>query len=292
MESIILDKNYVSNLIPRRSPESNKGTYGRVFIVSGSIGMTGSGSLSAKAALRTGAGLVYLGIPEKLLSIYAINVPESIQIPLPQDNEGVLTKESIEIIASKLENMNVLAIGPGMTSKNDVKEIVNKVLSQCKSPMVIDADGLNVIREERNIFSSLKNTAVITPHPGEMARLTGISIEEIQNNREKIALSYAKKTGVITVLKGNNTVIASPSGEIYINPTGNPGMATAGTGDVLTGIISALIAQTLSPLEAALAGTYIHGTAGDIAAKEKGYHGLIAGDVIENIPMAIKEILL
>ena len=287
----VLTDNYISELLPNRFPNSNKGDYGKAFIVSGSKGMTGSGCLCGKAALRSGAGLVYLGVPNSMISVYSICVPETIQIPLDDSPDGILLPEASDIILSYLDKMDVLAIGPGLSQHVDIKTMVFNTILKCKKPMVIDADALNVISADVSIFKQLKAPAIITPHPGEMSRLTGLSIEKIQASRQEVASSYSEKWGVIIVLKGHNTVIACPSGEVFINSTGNSGMSTAGSGDVLTGIISSFVGQGLQPLNAALTGVYIHGLAGDIALLAKGFHGLIASDIIECLPEAILKTL-
>ena len=287
----VLTDNYISELLPNRFSNSNKGDYGKAFIVSGSKGMTGSGCLCGKAALRSGAGLVYLGVPNSMISVYSIYVPETIQIPLDDSTDGILLPEASDIILSYLDKMDVLAIGPGLSQHVDIKTMVFNTILKCKKPMVIDADALNVISADVSIFKQLKAPAIITPHPGEMSRLTGLSIEEIQASRQEVASSFSEKWGVITVLKGHNTIIACPSGEVFINSTGNPGMSTAGSGDVLTGIISSFVGQGLQPLNAAIAGVYIHGLAGDIASLAKGFHGLIASDIIECLPEAILKTL-
>lgn len=287
----VIDSDFVSGLIPERQSESNKGDYGRVFIISGSVGMTGAGCLAAGAALRTGAGLVYIGVPSILTSIYDAALIESITIPLEDNNTGYLTKNCMSQINEKIERSSVVAVGPGLSGKDDIMEIVKNIIDNSDKPVIMDADALNALSKDVSALKNLKTEAVVTPHPGEMSRLAGISIEDVQNNRMKVAAEFAQKWKVITVLKGSRTIIALPDGTMYINTTGNSGMATAGSGDVLTGIIAGLIGQGVKPSDAAVAGVYIHGLAGDYAAEIKGEHGVIAGDLIEELPKVIKGLI-
>ena len=292
--SNIIDNVLVSSLVPKRCNQTNKGDYGRAFIITGSPGMTGAGCLAAKAALRVGAGLVYLGIPSTLAHIYNIGITEAITISM-QDHDvlrdsqiGYLTSSNIQKLNEYIKGKDVIAIGPGLSLTEDIFNIVEWLIVNSRVPLVLDADALNALSRDVSILDKLKVNAVITPHPGEMSRLTGISIDEIQKYRIETAREFACRWKVITVLKGWRTVVALPDGTIFINTNGNPGMATAGTGDVLTGIITGLIAQGLSPEQAAVAGVFIHGTAGDRVANKIGEHGLMAGDIIEEIPYAIK----
>lgn len=289
--NITLNDKLVSNLIPQRLSNSNKGTYGRALFVTGSSGMTGAGYFCGKAAFRCGIGLVYLAVPNSLMHIYAVNLPESIQLPLTATESGVIEEKNTDIILSNLKNKDVLCFGPGLTDKYDIRNLAYKLLPEVNIPMVIDADGLNVIGQDTSFLASLNSSAVITPHPGEMSRLTGLSINAIQEDRVEVCKEFALKSKVITVLKGKNTVIATPDGEVFINPTGNSGMSTAGTGDVLAGMISSFIAQGLPSKDAAAAAVYIHGLSGDIAVETKGEHGLMASDLIECIPQAFKRVL-
>ncbi|MHC1682251.1 MAG: NAD(P)H-hydrate dehydratase [Clostridiaceae bacterium] len=288
---IELNNKLISPLIPKRTLNSNKGTYGRALFLTGSLGMTGSGYLCGKAAFRCGVGLVYLAVPNSLLHIYGVNLPESIQIPLASTERGIIKDENSNLILNEIKHKDVLCFGPGLTSDDNIKNLAYNLLPKVEIPMVIDADGLNVIGEDKKFFPSLNSPVVITPHPGEMSRLTGLTIKEIQENRVEVCKRYSVDARVITVLKGNKTVISTPDGEVFINTTGNTGMATAGTGDVLAGMISSFIAQGASPKDAAIAGVYLHGLSGDIASEFKGEHSLMASDLVEHIPLAFKKIL-
>ncbi len=291
IKTVLTDEHYVSKLLPPRFPDSHKGSYGKVLIISGSTGMTGAGCLSAGAALRSGAGLVYIGVPASLAPIYGASVTEAIVVPLKESMPGTLSQDCIAGLSARLKTVDAAAVGPGLSVNDEMVKLIEHIIENASIPLVLDADALNCISRDINILKKLKADAVITPHPGEMARLMGISTEEVQNNRINIARDFAARWKVVTVLKGSRTVIAGADGRIFINPTGNPGMSTAGTGDVLTGIIAGLIAQGMKCLDAAVAGVYIHGLAGDRAAKVMGEHGLIAGDLVRELPYAIKEII-
>ncbi|NLH97696.1 MAG: NAD(P)H-hydrate dehydratase [Clostridiaceae bacterium] len=287
----IIDLDMVSAMIPQRKPDSNKGDYGRVLIVTGSTGMTGSGCLASMAALRTGAGLVYTGVPQSLAPVYSSHMTEPIVIPLEDSGTGRLSASCTEHILGLMDKMDVVAIGPGLTAGDDIRKIVGAVIENCRVPLVMDADALNAISADPSVLKKLKAEAVLTPHPGEMARLTGTNTKQVQSDRIGTATAFAQQYGVTVVLKGNRTVVAYPDGRVLINTTGNAGMATAGTGDVLTGMIAGIAAQGVPAGDAAAAGVYLHGLAGDAAADCKGMHGMVAGDIVDILPVAIREAL-
>ncbi len=278
----------------RRKPDAHKGDFGHIFILAGSARFSGAAVLSSEAAMRSGAGLVTLGIPKSLNSaLIKIKPKEVMTFPLPETSDGALSLSGYNKIKGFENNIDVLAIGPGLSQNKSTQSLVRKILSKTDKSMVIDADGLNALVGYLDLLRvksyELRVTMILTPHPGEMARLMGISIKEVQNNRKDIARKFAKHYKVTTVLKGHNTVVADYSGNLYINKTGNPGMATAGSGDVLTGMIAAFLGQGLSAFNAAKYGVYLHGLAGDLAAKEKTQIGMIASDIIDKIPEAIKK---
>ncbi|WP_352418660.1 NAD(P)H-hydrate dehydratase [Proteiniborus sp.] len=289
-DCFILDKKLISGIIPKRKKDTHKGTYGRVGIIGGSNGMTGAVALALKACLRSGSGLVYSFVPEPLNNIVEILVTESVNYPINCDNKKYFNRNSIDDIKKAIDKLDCIVLGPGMGVGKERIEIVKEILLFTNKPIVLDADGLNCISMDNEALSLRQGITVITPHPAELSRLLGVSVEEIQSNRVHYCRYAARKFNAITVLKGANTVISSPSGNTYINTTGNPGMATAGSGDVLSGMIASFIGQKIAPLYAAIAGVFLHGLAGDIGAKEKGEYGLIAGDIVENIPYAIKYI--
>ncbi len=285
----IITSKMVRPLIKPRAAESHKGTYGHVLVVGGSIGLTGAIVMAANAALRTGAGLVTAAIPESLLPIVQGSLMEVMTSPLAETGQATIALEAKPALENLLGTVSACAVGPGMARYPEALAIIDYIMERSGVPIVIDADGLNALEKDITILKDRQVPIVLTPHPGEMARLTGKTTAEIQADRLNIAREFAQKWGVTVVLKGNNTVIASAGGEIYININGNPGMATAGSGDVLCGMIAGLIAQGLNPVEAAVAGVYLHGATGDKASDIKGQRGMVAGDLISLIPDILQE---
>ncbi|MCX7988341.1 MAG: NAD(P)H-hydrate dehydratase [Thermodesulfovibrio sp.] len=286
----LINREFVCSLIPARPFYSHKGTYGHVLVIAGSLGKTGAALMTAKACLRTGSGLVTMAIPESLNLVFQSQVLEEMLISLPC-NSHTLSKESIpEILKFINEKADVVAFGPGVGINEDTEEILKSILKDSSCPVIIDADGITLLSRNRELLSKAKIKTIITPHPGELSRLIKISVKEIEKQRIEIAQKVAKELKTVVVLKGVPTVIADHNEITFINSTGNPGMATGGAGDVLTGIIASLIGQGLSPLNAAVLGVYLHGMAGDIGSIYKGCHGLIARDIIDNIPNAIKSL--
>lgn len=279
----------IRKLLPKRKPDTHKGDYGHVFVVAGSIGMTGAAALCSEAALLSGSGLVTLGICKSLNPILAKKLTEIMTKPLPETREQSLSEKALPEILRFAEKIDCVAIGPGLSKNFSTQKLVKKLIISLKKPIVLDADGINALEEEKSILESAKAPIVITPHPGEMSRLVTLSINEIARNKEKVAKNFANKYNVVCVLKGHRTVVAGPKGKIFINSTGNPGMASGGVGDVLTGMIASFIGQGLRPFDAAKLGVYLHGLAGDLAAEEKGEVSLIASDILNKLPEAIKE---
>lgn len=282
-------------LVPERPAYSHKGTYGHVLIVAGSRGKTGAALMAARACLRTGAGLVTIGIPETLVSAFQSRVTEEMVLPLPDSGSGTLSAEAAQHVLDFMdERGSIMALGPGMSVNREISELVARLITSSKKPVVVDADGLNAIAGRTAVLKKSKAPVILTPHPGEMKRLlkseAGSDKSEGKDDRITTALSFAKRTGAYVLLKGVPTVTAGPSGNAYINMTGNPGMATAGTGDVLTGMIAALLAQNTAPEYAAALGAYLHGLAGDAAAEKKGAHSLTASDIIREVPGALRSI--
>jgi NAD(P)H-hydrate epimerase len=306
----LLEKRDVSLLIPERQRYSHKGDYGHVLVVAGSRGKTGAAFMCAKACLKSGAGLVTIGVPESLLDVFQSRVTEEMTLPLPDRGDGTLSSDALEKILKFLsEKADVLAVGPGISVTDDTKKLVREFLLNSAVPAVVDADAVNSLEGNKRVLKKARSPIILTPHAGEMARLlndtrykmqdaginphskggrreiTGI-IRHIEKDKINIAVKFAKETGAYLVLKGVPTVIAEPEGRAFINPTGNSGMASAGTGDVLTGMLSGFLGQGLNPIEASILGVYMHGLAGDIAVKTRGEHSLIASDVIDAIPDA------
>lgn len=293
----VLTEAEVAATLPPRPGEAHKGAFGHVGVMAGSAGMAGAAALTARAALRTGAGLVTVGHPTGLPTHHF--APEVMTLALPATRAGTLSLKAKAACLEFGRGKAVLAIGPGLSRHRDTQRLVLAVLEQLGAtgrpgapivPVVIDADGLNALNPvsgSLRLLTRLRAPAILTPHPGEMARLTYHTAAEVQRNRLAIARAFAVKHAVVLVLKGARTIVAAPSGRLFINPTGNPGMATAGTGDALTGIISGLVAQGLDPLRAATTGVFVHGLAGDLARDRLGIRGLLASDLIEDIPMAL-----
>ncbi len=278
------------NILPERPEDGHKGTFGHVLVLATSRGFTGTARLTAEAAGRSGAGLVTVAIPETLLDIVASMLWESMSLPLPATGAGSLARAAIEPALAATENRDAVVLGPGISTHEETQQFVDAFVRQCPIPMVIDADGLNCLSESVTHLKECNSTPIVTPHPGEMARLAACSTSEIQANREEIARQFAGEHGCVVVLKGKGTVIAAPDGACCINPTGNSGLATGGTGDVLAGFTGGLLAQGMKPYDAARLGAYVMGLAGDIAADKFTQRGMIARDVINCIPDAWREL--
>ncbi len=284
----LLTPDLIRSVFQPRSLDIHKGHTGHLLVIAGSPGKTGAAAMTAMSAMRAGAGLVTLGIPASLNFILETQVTEAMTEPLPETKEGLLGEASFNRIMALLSDKKCLAIGPGIGIHPETKTLVQRLLQECKKPMVIDADGLNCLIGCTEILKNFDIPAVLTPHPGEMARLIGTTAADVQKDRIHCARDFAQKFNVHVVLKGARTVVAHPDGRVFINPTGNPGMASGGMGDVLTGIIAGFIAQGHAPELAAIAGVYLHGAAADALSKNKGPFGYLATDVINALPEAIK----
>jgi NAD(P)H-hydrate epimerase len=276
-------------LLAPRPVHAHKGDYGHLFVLAGSPGKTGAAVLLCHSAMRTGTGLVTLGIPASLNPILEAKLTEAMTEPLP-DTGGYLSSDALDRIRQLLEGKTALALGPGISTQPQVQELLAELIPQVSLPLVIDADGITALASQPKVLKKCKNTVVITPHPGEMARLMGTTAQKVQEDRIGVAKACASSHGCIVVLKGDKTVIATPTEEVFINPTGNPGMASGGTGDVLTGMIGGLVAQGLPPLEAVKWGVFLHGLAGDVAVQAIGETPLIASDIIDYLPQALSEV--
>jgi hydroxyethylthiazole kinase-like uncharacterized protein yjeF len=278
------------SLLDPRPPDAHKGDYGHLCVLAGSPGKTGAAAMICQGALRIGAGLVTLGIPASLNPILEAKLTEAMTEPLPDAGSGYLSSDALKAIRQLLKGKTALALGPGISTQPQVQELLVELIPRVSVPQVIDADGITAVASRPDILKECKSSVVLTPHPGEMARLIDSTPQKVQDDRIGVAKAFATTYNCIVVLKGNRTVIATPDEKIYINPTGNPGMASGGVGDVLTGIIGGLMAQGLSPLDAALWGVYLHGMAGDLAVQTIGEISLIAGDIIDYIPRALTEV--
>jgi NAD(P)H-hydrate epimerase len=279
----------VPKAILKRRPDTSKGDYGHVLAIGGAIGMTGAPVMAAQAALRSGAGLVTVGVPEAIYFIVASKLTEAMVHPLSATPKGSLSTSALPFLMPLIDKADCIALGPGLSRDPFTAHAVQQLVAKVDLPIVLDADGVNAFAgADRRKISKAKGPIVITPHSGEMARLLGISVDAVQRSRSHIAKKTAKELKAVVVLKGHRTVVAHPSGGLYVNQTGNPGMATAGMGDLLTGMIAALIGQGCDPFEAAKAGVYLHGLAGDLAARRIGQISLTAGDVLNAIPDAFR----
>ncbi|HHX94919.1 MAG TPA: NAD(P)H-hydrate dehydratase [Clostridia bacterium] len=283
----LVDREMCSQYLPPRQWNSHKGAFGHVFVAGGSVGMTGAVALASEAALKSGAGLVTACVPGSLNSILENKLTEVMSIPLPETENRVLNTEAAAVLLRKVKKNDVVAVGPGLSTCPGTDGFVKELLLRCPCPIVIDADGLNIISGNPDMLLDLKVPAVLTPHPGEMARLLGCSAQEVQQDRVNIARQFARQYGVVVVLKGANTITAVPDNSVFINTTGNPGLATAGSGDVLTGLIASLLVQGLPTEYAAAVGTYIHGLTADDLLPTYGERGITAGDVAFNLPRTI-----
>ena len=275
--------------IPKLKPravDGHKGDYGKVCIIAGSVGMSGAAALAGRAALRAGAGLVRVATPKSVLPIVAAIEPSFTTIALPEDGDGRISAKAIHAVLEAIGENDAVAFGPGIGTSGAIRSVLEILLEQQPLRLIIDADGLNNLAGLKNWPARLKAKLILTPHPGEMKRLwSGLLREELPAERQEQALQLAQRTNTVVVLKGAGTVVTDGE-KVYINKTGNPGMATAGSGDVLTGVITALLGQGLSDFDAAVLGVYLHGLAGDIAAGKIGRVSLIATDIIDSLPDA------
>lgn len=285
------DRLLFNKAVFNRPDDSNKGTLGSLLCICGSYGMAGAAIMAGKAALRCGIGLLKIAVPKSIYPVCATNILESVYYPLEETSNGVISSKNTDFLLEMCEKSSAVVIGCGLSVCDDTKNLVQSVITNCKKPLVIDADALNCICNKPEILKNLKAPAIITPHPGEMARLLHSTPKTVNSNRENTAINFAKKFGVVTVLKGAGTIIASPDGEVYINHTGNSGMATGGSGDVLSGIIGSLLAQGAAPINAAAAGVFLHGTIGDLAAERLGKISMLPTDMIDMIPTAYLKLM-
>lgn len=275
---ITIDKSVIQHVLPVRNVYSHKGNYGRILLICGSRGYTGAAALSAMGALRSGAGVAYLAVPESIYEIEATKLLEPVVIPLPDQN-GMLSAKAIENILSLLPKMDAVLIGPGIGQSEGILAVVKNVLEYSNCPVVLDADGINVLSKHKDILRDRTYPTILTPHDGEFCRLGG----DIGKDRCAAAVSMALDLGCILLLKGHRTIITDGN-TVYVNHTGNPGMATGGSGDVLAGIIVSLIGQKVDPLLASACGAWLHGAAGDICAREIGQYGLLPQDMLNVLP--------
>ncbi len=273
---------------PKRSPDAHKGDLGHVLVIAGSFGYTGAAYLTAQAVALSGSGLVTLAVGRGILPILAVKLTEVMVCPFFETRDSSLSLLAEKDLIAFSQKCDVLAIGPGISQNKETQGLVRDLVSKVELPIVLDADGINACVGHTGIFKDAKSKLVLTPHEGEMARIIGLDVKDISQNRKDVALKFANEYNTVLVLKGHNTVVASPTGDLYENQTGNSGMATGGTGDILTGMIASFIGQGAEPFTAAVLGVYFHGLAGDMALRSKGTLGLIATDVLNKLPEVLK----
>ena len=277
-----LNHELVLSLLPDRNPWGHKGNFGKLLLLCGSRGYTGAAFFAAMGALRAGAGLVFLGVPESIYGIEAVKLNEPVIFPLP-DAGGRLSADAVPEILSRLPQMDAVLVGPGLGQSEGTLAVVRAVLEKAECPVVVDADGINVLSAHRDLLRGRKSPTILTPHDGEFARLGGV----IGEDRMSAAAALAEELGCVVLLKGHETCITDGT-DGFLNPTGNPGMAVGGSGDVLAGVITALLGAGLPPLEAAACGAWLHGAAGDRCAAELGQYGMLPTDMLSALPRLMK----
>lgn len=277
-----LNHELVLSLLPDRNPWGHKGNFGKLLLLCGSRGYTGAAFFAAMGALRSGAGLVFLGVPESIYGIEAVKLNEPVIFPLP-DESGRLSADAVPEILTRLPQMDAVLVGPGLGQSEGTLAVVRVVLENAQCPVVVDADGINVLSAHRDLLRGRKSPTILTPHDGEFARLGGV----IGEDRMAAAAALAEELGCTVLLKGHETCITDGT-DGYLNPTGNPGMAVGGSGDVLAGVITALLGAGLPPLEAAACGAWLHGAAGDRCAAELGQYGMLPTDMLSALPRLMK----
>ena len=277
-----LNHELVLSLLPDRNPWGHKGNFGKLLLLCGSRGYTGAAFFAAMGALRSGAGLVFLGVPESIYGIEAVKLNEPVIFPLP-DAGGRLSADAVPEILTRLSQMDAVLVGPGLGQSEGTLAVVRAVLENAQCPVVVDADGINVLSAHRDLLRGRKSPTILTPHDGEFARLGGV----IGEDRMSAAAALAEELGCVVLLKGHETCITDGT-DGFLNPTGNPGMAVGGSGDVLAGVITAMLGAGLPPLEAASCGAWLHGAAGDRCAAELGQYGMLPTDMLSALPRLMK----
>ncbi|HAK96745.1 MAG TPA: NAD(P)H-hydrate dehydratase [Planctomycetes bacterium] len=270
--------------IPARERDSHKGTYGHVLVIGGSLGFTGAPVMACEAALRAGAGLVTCACPAHVVAIVAAKLTEAMTFPLPTDGQGCVNAEALRILTASADRFDAFVIGPGLDPRDATRDFVRALIDGVRRPFVVDAGALRAFGGDRPVPAH----CVATPHPGEFALLTGAAAADVQRDRRAAAVQFMERNDGVLVLKGSGTIVCAAD-RLYVNPTGNPGMATGGAGDVLAGVLGALLGQGWEPFDAAVLGVWLHGRAGDLACAEVGEESLIAGDITRHLAAAIRE---
>ena len=279
----------VADALPQRTPDAHKGTTGHLLVIAGGPGKTGAAGMCVNAALRSGAGLVTAGVPAGILATMEALSVEGMAAPLPQTEDGLVDGRATTVVDRLMAGKRAIAVGPGLGTSEGPKAVVRHIVARSAVPVVVDADGLSVFIDGADLFAQRQAPLILTPHPGEMARLCGLTSAEVQADRMTVARRFAVDHDVIVVLKGARTLIAAPDGSVTVNPSGNPGMATGGMGDILTGMIAGLIVQGMHPINAAIAGVYLHGAAADHLSNTMGPVGYLATDILNAIAGRMSE---
>lgn len=285
----IITQEFVKHNMPARPDDANKGTMGTLLNISGSYSMAGAAILSSLSALKSGVGLLKVALPQSIYSIVASAVYEAVFIPVVDSENGTLDINSIDYLLDIANHSSAVMLGCGLKLCDDTVRFVRAFVPACTTPMLIDADGINALSANIDVLKDTSSKVILTPHPKEMSRLTGLSVDYINTNRVEVAESFAREYSVIVVLKGRDTVVTDGI-KTYINPTGNSGMAKGGSGDVLSGIIGSLMAQGVGAFESACVGVYVHGLSGDIASKQLSKIAMLPRDIVEYLPQAFKSI--
>jgi NAD(P)H-hydrate epimerase len=286
----LLEAADVAPAFPRRDPAAHKGTFGHVLVIAGAVGKTGAAALAALAAQRVGAGLVTLAVPQSLNDAMEIKLTEVMTEPVPETEARSIGREALDRLRHLAEGKSAVALGPGLSTHPSTQKLVHELLPALRLPIVLDADGINALAGQPELLARAGGPVILTPHPGELSRLLGVPREEILRRRIPLAQEVAGRFNVTLILKMARTIVASPAGDAVIVPTGNPGMATGGTGDVLTGLVAGLLAQGASPELAARAAAFVHGLAGDLAAERLTQEAMLAGDLLAEVPEAIRRV--
>ena len=281
----------IYQLLPFRPPDGNKGTFGQILIVAGARGFSGAAAMAAKSSLKAGAGLVRLASPKSIIQVLESKLLEIVKVPLPETNEETISSKAIDTLLPFLDRTDVVLIGPGITTHPETAKFLLRFLPQVKVPLIIDADAINIIAQNMKFVDKIRAPYIFTPHPGELSRLIKMTPQKINEHRIDLAPKIAKDLGGVLVLKGAPTIIASPQGDTYLNPTGNSGLASAGSGDVLAGMITGFLAQKMTPMQASILGVFLHGLCADLAMDKSNEYSLTAGDLIDYIPKSINHIL-
>jgi hydroxyethylthiazole kinase-like uncharacterized protein yjeF len=290
-DTFFTDEDHVFDILPDRPEQGHKGTFGTALIIAGARGFSGAVCLAGMAAVRSGCGLVKLACPEAVTGTVEANVLEAVKVPLPGTDADTIAPAALSTVLEHAQDVECVAIGPGITTNPETAAFQLDLLPRLECPVIIDADGINNLAGRLEVLAGMKAPVVLTPHPGEFARITGMKPDEVNQGRIDVSREFARRHNVVLALKGAPTVVATPGGDVFVNPTGNSGLGSGGTGDVLTGLLAGLLAQTGEPVHAAVSAVFLHGLAADIALEDMPEHCIAAGDLLDYIPDAFSSVL-